>query len=347
MLGIWLAMCAPGIGMPGWDQHPFRMQSHSSRPERTLIAARHSYAGQATLAQTLRDLESRTGLKLSTTLDANLPSTPQPTATPWEQLEALAKAHSARLVVTKQGKAISLEAGPAAPSATSGAFRMVVKQVTSRRDLESGKTITEITVEVHWLPTQPVFRIDTAPDATISGPGKLLNSGKVKTPTTACSHTVTFRLEGPSRDVKTLDLQGTFTVTGAEKMLAFRVKDITKPMTLTEAGVTISVKPPVKFDKRWEVPVTLQYPPTKVEFESYESGVWMSANRLQLIDPAGKPHEPMNELAQETLGQVLMTYRYPRMLRTEDFAGWSLVYETPTPPIEWAVPFSLKGIPLP
>ena len=159
--------------------------------------------------------------------------------------------------------------------------------------------------------------------------------------------TTVVRVPGvPATDI-TLTLNGTFTVTAADRMLQFRVTDTDKPATLTLDGVTATFPVMKRIGDRWDVPVELVYAASEVEFESFESGVWLGRNRLQLVDGAGKPLSPRNEDWREAGGRANVVYRF----RTADVPaarpGWSLIYETPSPLAEFAVGFTLGPFELP
>ena len=55
----------------------------------------------------------------------------------------------------------------------------------------------------------------------------------------------------------------------------------------------------------------------------------------------------MNEDFRESPGKANLVYRFPAGKVPADRAGWSLVYETPSPLVEFDVAFTLSNIPLP
>ena len=331
-----------------------------------------------TLGQALASIQAQTGLTLTTTLDPKRPlSCGHDPHNFWELLDSVAKQTGGRFTINSKGRGACLNNDPLRfvlpnpPVTIDGAFRVAAKQLASRRDFDSGLSVTELTLAVHWDPRLPVFRIDSGPRGTVAvnirgglgGPefkasqgdltlsvGKQAVSGSeffsvVRVPQLGQPVPI-----GGGRDAVTsatsLSLTGKFTVTAAARMLQFRVADTTKPTTLTQEGVTFTLQAPRKVGDRWDVPVELVYPPSKVEFESFEAGVWLSRNRLQLIDPAGKPLEPMNEDFRESPGKANLVYRFPAGKLPADRAGWSLLYETPSPLVEFDIAFTLD-IPLP
>ncbi|MGL6074671.1 MAG: hypothetical protein ACRC8S_10965 [Fimbriiglobus sp.] len=297
-------------------------------------------------SERLKALEKETGLQITSKLDASKHIVPG--AGGWLELEAIARNLGGRLTVLDGGKSVRLEAGLTPVSQVVGEFRLAVKQVLSRRDSEAGKTITEVLVEVHWLPRLPVFRLDSAPDAHFLIPAKTaaLGSAKVKVPVARFSQTVSFRLEGPPRATTHIDLQGTLTATLSEQMLVFRETNLATPKAIKQGDVQVELGQAKKYQTRWELPVTLSYPILQTEFESFESGVWLSRNRLQLFNPRGEAIEPISDELREGKDPRIV-YRFPLNTWPATFEGWSAVYETPTPPIDRAIPFALKKIALP
>ena len=327
-----------------------------------------------TLGEGLASIQAQTGLTLTTTLDPkSLLKLSRREGPLWPLLTEVATASGGRLTVAQKGRAVAIDKGVPAPASIDGAFRVAVKQVSCRRDFDTGHSVTEVTLEVQWGPRLPVFRIDSEPRGTLEGIisdanplrkhdtayTKIMTPSAGKTAVSGSSFTSVLRFpelplaapsynsNGANRQLTSLTIGGHFTVTAAAKMLQFRVGDTSKPTTLTQEGVTFTLQTPRKVGERWDVPVELVYPPSKVEFESFEAGVWLSQNRLQLIDPAGKPLDPMNEDFRESPGKANLVYRFPAGKVPADRAGWSLVYETPSPLVEFDVAFTLSNIPLP
>jgi len=332
-----------------------------------------------TLGEALASIQAQTGLTLTTTLDPrrghNCDHTPYSL---WELLDRVARQSGGRFTMNSKGRAACLDTdpdqytSPKPPVSIDGAFRIAVKQIASRRDFDTRRGVTEVTLEVLWDPRLPVFRIDSEPRGRVRGNartgfagaefeafqndlspsgGKQAISGSAFTSIVRIPELVRAVQTGngsqPVTAVTSLTLTGKFTVTAAAKMLQFRVADTSKPTTLTQEGVTFTLQTPRKVGDRWDLPVELVYPPSKVEFESFEAGVWLSQNRLQLIDSTGKPLNPMNEDFRESPGKANLVYRFPTGKVPADRAGWSLVYETPSPLVEFDVAFTLNTIPLP
>jgi hypothetical protein len=271
----------------------------------------------------------------------------------WTALERTGQ----RIVLRDNGRRISLE--PLGPirevSSVHGAFRTVAKQVTARLNLETGTSVYDVQLEAHWEPRFSVFRVDSVP--TISRAtddrGTVLSASqtRVRTQPTGATHTLPVRLNGLTRDSRRVaTLEGHFTVIAAEKMLAFVFADLTAKQPVAAApkeGVTVVLKRIEKDEKTWECEIELKYPPGGPQFESFEADAWLSENTLRLVSPdASKSFVPDDY---EIRGTTLI-YRFKedaaKGLINPTAKGWSIVCETPSPLLEYRVPFTLKDIPL-
>lgn len=272
----------------------------------------------------------------------------------WAALECVARAVNGRLTLTRQGRQVSLvPLGelPQAPSAVAGAFRVVVRQVASRLDFDTGGRFAEVTFDLHWEPRLTVFRVDAQPTIESASDDRatrlVVTTAKARTPPTGCIHTTTVRIPGvPRSATKLTKLTGTFTVTATDRYLSrqFRELPAGKPMTQEQAGVRVTVHPPRKLDDVVEVRVVLDYPESHPAFESFES--WTTGNRLRLVSPGGKLVEPTDYATQEAGHRAVCEYRFPAAT-VGDLKGWSLTYDTPAPLREFPVRFELADIPLP
>ena len=307
----------------------------------------------ATLSDVLGELRKQTGLTVDAPGLSEISGPVQFDRTPfWVAVEQFAAKTGTRITLTRQGRDISLakRAGPVAPSAVDGPFRVAVRQVQTRTDFEAGKTFTEITIDIHWEPRFPVFRIDNEPTITAvaDDQGSQLRplTAKARTPPGGFLYTTTVRIEGVPREAKKLTrLAGTFTVTASERMLPFAFElggkgPVTPP---AQEGVTATLRRFEKVDDRWEAEVELTYPPGQPQFESFES--WVTENRARLVGP-DKTLKPTDYDIPEQGRRVVAAYRFPGNALASP-KGWTLTYETPAPLVEFPVRFELKDIPLP
>jgi hypothetical protein len=272
----------------------------------------------------------------------------------WEALEHTARDTGMKIVLLEKGTKMGLEPrGMCREIATvSGPFRIVAKQVIGRALLDLGANFHEISLEVNWEPRIPVFRIDTQPRITKvtddRGVGLTATTSSANSYPTEAVTDMKIKVNGLTRESKQIGLlAGEFRVTAAEKILVFKF-DLTgkMPISKIQNDVKASVKGIAKPDNSWEVVVELLYPENHPPFESFEAQKWLRDNRLQLVSPDGKPTEPENEEIAATGRRVVATYRFPGTINPLA-KGWSLIYETPSPLMEFKVPFELKNIPIP
>jgi hypothetical protein len=307
------------------------------------------------LGAVLNDVARQTGITVTApALDAHTPCPVSFDKTPfWIALEQIAAKVSARIALAERGRQITLvrRTGPAAPSSVDGPFRVVVKQVVGRLDFETGKAFTEVTLDVHWEPRFPVFRITSEPtitEATADADSKLTAiTAHAKTPPRGYLYTTTVRLTGvPRTATKLTRLAGTFTVTASPTMLSFLFDLAGKPpLSQTKEKVTTTLKRFEKVDNRWEAELELTYPPNGPRFESFES--WVTENRARLIAPnKSRSFAPTDSDIPEQGQKVVAVYRFTGLNLTNR-AGWALLYETPAPLVEYPIHFELKDIPLP
>ena len=277
----------------------------------------------------------------------------------WQALEFLADQTGNRISLGDGGRKIALvpRGKSQEVSSISGPFRVVAERVTARYLLEEGVTVYEVLLNIHWEPRFPVFRIDAEPTVTkaTDDRGTALTSlgGKAKThPTAAASHAATIRLGGLTRASRKIStLEGHFTVTASAKMVPFQFPDLAAkgPKLPAQEGIASVLKRFEKDGNVWEAELEFTYPPKLPVFESFES--WTTANRVWLAGPDGKMFFPTDHAASTAGSRMSATYYFKedpaKGLVGPAGKGWALVCEVPSAPIEFAVPFELKEVPLP
>jgi hypothetical protein len=279
----------------------------------------------------------------------------------WFALEMLASQTGNRIVVSENGKKIALEPRGKAYEVSSvhGAFRTVARQVVGRVQLDTGVTVHEVQLDLHWEPRFPVFRVDSSPKVgkitDEKGTALAVSASGGRSQTTGYLHPATVRVTGITRDMRRIGtLDGNFTITASEKMLTFEWDDLAKGATAVKLPakdqVTATLKRVNKDEATWEYELDLAYPPNLPKFESFES--WTHENRARLVSPDKTKSFTTDDFEILTQGsKITATYRFKedskRGLVNPAAKGWKLVYETPSPPLEFTVPFQLKDLPLP
>jgi hypothetical protein len=326
------------------------------------------------LGEVVAGLVKQTGFAISyppgakdETIDALFQGTPF-----WDALEAVADRTGHRIALSENGRRIALDPRGKCKevSAVAGPFRVVARQVWARYNLELGQTAYEVQLDAHWEPRFPVFRIDSVPAITKAADdkGTPLTTSPIKASAhpSGFIHTMPVRLGGLTRESrKVAVLAGDFAVTAAPEMLAFRFPDLTAKLPAVgelpgdaagrvKGRVAASLR---RFDfdadtRTWEAELELNYPPDHPAFESFEADWWLSENRLRLVAPGGARSFDVESYETPTVGRkVVAVYRFKedpaKGLANPKAKGWSLVYETPAPLVEFRVPFELRDIPLP
>jgi hypothetical protein len=278
----------------------------------------------------------------------------------WFAFEMVASQTGHRITIGDGGRKIALEPRGKAYEVSSvhGPFRIAVRQVVGKFQLDVGTVTHDVQMDVHWEPRFPVFRLDSSPKITKATDDKgtmlIAAGGASKSQPTGYLHATSVRLSGITRDSKRIStLEGNFTVTASEKMLAFEFTDLTKGKAAVPAGtkdkVTASLKAVEKDEGVWEFKLELDYPKGLPSFESFES--WTHLNSLRLLSPDGKSFAPDDNEVLTQGSKVAATYRFKedakRGLVNPAAKDWKLVYEVPSSPLEFTVPFELKDIPLP
>lgn len=263
----------------------------------------------------------------------------------WTSLEQLAEASDSHIVTTsgrimlKPGKQIS-------HSQIRGPFRFVVREVTSRFDLQSNVPVYEVSVEIAWEPWVNVFRLDTSPTVTKattdSGRTITVAANNARTIASGTSSLLTVRPQGLKRQDQSFNMEGTVTLTLAESMLTFEYDSTGKSTGMaTQDGVSARIVKSAAEVEDWIVDVALQYPKDSPKWESFEASYWNRGNVLRLRPPTGAPVLPDTVIDDGTIRHVFKG-RGKLIQRT-----WKIDYRTPGPMREVTIPFELKNIPLP
>lgn len=309
----------------------------------------------ATVRSTIEALAKQTGLEVDiTAIAGNKPIRADfNKAEFWKVVDAVAEQSGSQVVIGKLGKAVRLEPagnGNKPIVSVDGPFRIAAREIEARRDLVTGNTIYDLTLEIAWEPRLPVFRIDSVPqiEMGLDDGGKPITVKPVATRVAVdgVSFLAKVRLDGITRASKQIaELKGSYRFTGAEEMVRCQFDDLAKlPANIKQNDVEVQLKQLAKNGSFWIADLELHYPPGGPIFESFET-FWLSRNRIALVSPQGKKIVTEDE---EIDGHSI---RY-RFKETADFKpanlkGWKLEYETTGVMREVPVKFELKGIPLP
>src|SRR5262245_24309851 len=282
----------------------------------------------------------------------------------WDALQQAADRTGTRIVLTDKGRNVSLV--PRGPSqevaATSGAFRVVVREVAGYSKLELGVTYHQVKLLLHWEPRLRLYRVYSPSITKVTDvPGSKITAESSATeilPSGATSgeaELIEVRLNGLNRSSERItSLAGEFKVHGTDRLLTFKFAEPggKLPAEQKEVGVTATLKRVAKEDDTWEIEVELTYPPDQPAFQSFQQEWWLRDNRLLVQSPNAAKSFVISEYELRQRGNtVLAIHRFKENAKTglgnPTAKDWSIVYETPAPLVEMNVPFELKNIPLP
>lgn len=273
----------------------------------------------------------------------------------WDALDRTAKLSGTKIVLLEKGTKVSLQPRGNCQeiSSVNGPFRVVAKQVIGRSLLDIGATLHDVYLEVHWEPRIPVFRLDSQRIVRAEDDRGIALQASLSTAKTHPTEAITemkISLRGLTRKSQQIGiLAGEFQVAAAAKLQMFKFQDLAGKLPVTQKlnQVEVTLKSIARPGKFWEVEMELQYPSDHPAFESFEELKWTRDTRVQLVDRNRKPFDPESDDVLISHGRrIVATYRFPGNLNPLD-KGWSLACETPSPLVEFKVPFELKNIPLP
>jgi hypothetical protein len=328
-----------------------------------------------TLRETLKGLQDATGLAL---VDRRQEKTdPRVTVdfqnkSYWEVVESLLRQTDSRLYLYSTDGQVALIDGPARPTPLRlhGPFRVAVKRVSTKLDLESKSHVFVLGLEIAWEPRFAPYLIEvgkvTAQAGRAKGPiheAAAPGQGPILVPEKNAKEFDVY-MAAPPRAVATLEsVEGHFVVTMPSRTLALEFKKgfKEKEAQADPTGVIVSV---TKIDTgkkgQWMVELGVEVPAAGPKFESHQ--VWfenkMFRDRLQchLERGAGANKEilradPLQTNVTARGTQAVISYRFTAKhnpgVPVEDFSAWKLVCEVPGRMVEVTVPFAFTGVELP
>ncbi|MCE9530232.1 MAG: hypothetical protein K8T89_03720 [Planctomycetes bacterium] len=270
----------------------------------------------------------------------------------WDAVEFLAVATDSRVVIGSQGKPVRLvplNGGLRNPVSIAGPFRVAAREVDTRLDLQTGKAVYDLTIDVAWESRLPVYRMDAYPRISRAfddaGRPITVKPFTPRTPVSGVQHSLRVPLDGLSRQSKEIAvLKGTLTATVAEELLRIEF-DADTPAAKKEKGVEVALKKFVKQGAFWFADIQLIYPAHSAVFESFET-YWLSRNRFTLIAPDGKTKFTTEDY-EEVGNQLRYRFKEGKDFKPKDLKGWKVEYQTPGVTREKVIEFELKGISLP
>jgi hypothetical protein len=245
-----------------------------------------------------------------------------------------------------------------------GLFRTSIKGITASIDPETGESTYKASLEVAWEPTLQPFYLETRPQNLVVkfAQGKQLPPVDLGMSVAPVDGRNAFAFETPfpalPREARKIDsVEGKLTILAPSRMLTIaftdpldRLEKAAEPPTVkTPEGVVCKLSKIKLAKDRWEIKVTLDYPPGNTELGSYQS--WVVNNELVLEANDGKTRFPATTyvLDSATSQHAVITYIFKddaKQIRGKP-ADWKLTYRTPASVVTIPIAFAFKNVPLP
>jgi hypothetical protein len=335
------------------------------------LPAREDPKADVLLSEALRSLGESAGLRIEDRRDQpDLKISVKPNSKQfWPSLDAIARASDSRVYLYPRDGRIALLKRDAdyvePPISYDGPFRIAVKRVSAARDLDTKASTYIASLEVAWEPRVQPFFLETRPQSLLVKDDKG-NSLPVSTEGSAPAPvdgriSLVFDLPLPSlpRSVTRIGLlEGKLSLIAPSKTLSFSFDALSdlaaaKPTDArrnrTEENVACRISKVTLADDRWTVQVTLDYPPSDVKFDSYQS--WVVNNEMTLVSKDGSRRLASAGYVVEASSErrAVVSYHFTDKDKTKHGKpeDWKVTYKTPAAIEKLSVSFSFKDVPLP
>ncbi|GIW78469.1 MAG: hypothetical protein KatS3mg105_0276 [Gemmatales bacterium] len=277
----------------------------------------------------------------------------------WQAVDSLAKEADVNVSLYESDGVIALRPGPwrALPVSYDRLFRVVVKRLTSVRDLESGAHLCSIELELAWEPRfYPLFIENNFEELVVrDDQGVRLDAPKGAKRRDAITGQLTTQvwvhLPAPHRKVERLKLlKGTVAVVGSSRMLEFVFDKLEpgKPSTQTQNGIRVTLRKLTAADATWLADFRLEYPTEGPDFESFES--WLIHSKAFVQNKGGERFPAGGREIDNQTGQkadIKYIFVEEDGLKLTSPADWKIVYLTPGRIARVPVKFEFTDLPLP
>lgn len=284
----------------------------------------------------------------------------------WPALDRVAAAADLRLSLYRDDGKIALAPGPHRPQPVSyhGPFRVALMEVRVGRRLDTGAKTCMARLEVAWPPPLQAFLVEPRPDTFVvqddkGQPRPMPAGGRgwdfVKN---RVAWEIDLALPAMPRAVPRLNLfKGQLAAVSCARMLEFTFDPIEKGKSASGEGVAARLKDFVARkgpEPYWTIAVGLTYPPGGPKLESFQNDWWLRRNEIFLVGKKNGQRFPNNgrfEIDDQVPDRPVIAYRFldepEKKLRLGQPAEWKLIYRTPSPLVETAIPFEFRDVPLP
>ncbi len=285
----------------------------------------------------------------------------------WQALDQIAARANLRLSLYRDDGRVALAQGPhlAQPVSYHGPFRVALTEIRTGRRLDTGAHTCTARLELAWQPPFQAFLAEVRPDTFVVQDDKgqrasMPPGGRgwdyVKN---RIAWEMDVALPALPRSAPRIGLlKGQLALIGCARMLTFSFDVIAKDQSAPlqeRVGVVLKEWAARKGpEPHWTVTLALRYPPGGPRLESFQNDWWLQRNEIFLVRKNGGQRFPNNGglvSDDQVPNQPVISYHFlekpDRKLLLGKPADWKLVYRTPSPLLEAAIPFEFRDVPLP
>ncbi|WZO99077.1 hypothetical protein EP7_000670 [Isosphaeraceae bacterium EP7] len=236
-----------------------------------------------------------------------------------------------------------------------GPFRVMLKQVGTLRDFQSGAATSNLQLEVGWEPRlRPMLLalksegIEVVDDLgkSVAADVQNMSTDVALRPDNPAAE-LNLNLAAPDRAAKMLaKLKVSASVTVPAGLRTFRFSKIEAPgVVQTQGDIAVTLDSFEVDEQVWKFHVDIKYPDGGPAFESFRQGLFN--NRLWLQKADGSRFEHNGGYSNLSADGGKLSFEYLFVDVPDKPGDYQLAYETPSKVIEIPLDFEFKDVPLP
>lgn len=237
-----------------------------------------------------------------------------------------------------------------------GPFRVLFRQVSTVRDLQTDAASATAVLEVAWEPRlRPMLLALKADELkVVDDQGKAIEAQVMEESTDVVLRPenpvaeLNLTLKAPDRSARKLarvKVKAEVTVPAGLRTFRFPSLTVKDPVTVKQGDIGVTLEGTEVDEQVWKVNVALAYPGEGPAFESYRQGLFN--NRLWLQKADGARFEHNGGFSNTTSEGGKLGFEYLFVDAPGKPADYSLVYETPSKVLTIPLEFEFKDVPLP
>jgi len=310
------------------------------------------------LSKVLKAVQEQTGFEVAAENDETIGKLDLAKVPFWQAMETLARESDQRIMLYGRDRKVALVSNARGyrelPTSYSGPFRVTLKRMVQVHDLEDNSGLGVARLEVSWEPRFQAFllephldSVEIKDDAGLIHKGLEREKGKINADDRMALEFDLPIPHLPRSRARIASFSGTLTMIGSPKRLTFTLDKLAKGTKVEQEGVTIEIKNFREGKELWTIDVGMKYPPSAVEFESFQN--WLISNEAYLLNKNGQRLDHVGYEADE--GVTSMRYRFveneEKRIKLGKPSDWKLVYRTPAQIVAVPIKFNFKDVPLP